>query len=90
MARYISQLNADVIVGLESRGFTIGAAVAYKLGLAFVPIRKKGKLPGPIKSVKYSLEYGEDIVEIQEGAIQPHQRVVLVDDLIATGGREIK
>ncbi|MCP3965444.1 MAG: adenine phosphoribosyltransferase [Lentisphaerae bacterium] len=74
------------IVGIEARGFIIGSAMAYKLGCGFVPIRKKGKLPYKTLSVKYELEYGEAEVEVHEDAVKPGDSVLLVDDLLATGG----
>jgi adenine phosphoribosyltransferase len=74
------------VVGIESRGFIIGAPVAYVLGVGFVPIRKKGKLPAQTIGHDYELEYGADRIEIHTDAISPGERVVLVDDLIATGG----
>ncbi|MDP5335574.1 MAG: adenine phosphoribosyltransferase [Paracoccaceae bacterium] len=76
----------DVVVGLEARGFILGGAIAHQLGTGFVPIRKKGKLPGTTISQDYKLEYGEAIVEIHDDAIQAGQRVLIVDDLLATGG----
>ena len=76
----------DVIAGIEARGFILGAAMAYELGLGFVPIRKKGKLPGETFSQDYSLEYGTDTIEIHRDALNEGQRVLLVDDLLATGG----
>ena len=76
----------DCVVGLEARGFILGGAVAHQLSVGFVPIRKKGKLPGPVISEAYSLEYGEAVVEIHDDAIEPGARVLLVDDLLATGG----
>jgi adenine phosphoribosyltransferase len=76
----------DKIIGIESRGFIFGAPLAYKLNVGFVPIRKKGKLPGETICVNYDLEYGTDQIEIHKDAIQKGERVVLVDDLIATGG----
>ncbi|HHY24860.1 MAG TPA: adenine phosphoribosyltransferase [Clostridiaceae bacterium] len=76
----------DLIVGPESRGFIFGAPLAYMLGKGFVLIRKKGKLPYKTISVEYQLEYGTDIFEIHEDAIKPGQKVVIVDDLLATGG----
>ncbi|NXP51672.1 APT phosphoribosyltransferase, partial [Heliornis fulica] len=76
----------DFIVGLDSRGFLIGPPLAQRLGIGFVPIRKKGKLPGPTESVSYTLEYGKAELEIQSDAVAPGQRVVIVDDLLATGG----
>lgn len=76
----------DLVIGPESRGFIFGAPLAYALNKGFVPIRKKGKLPYRTVSVEYQLEYGKDILEIHEDAIKPGQRVVIVDDLLATGG----
>jgi adenine phosphoribosyltransferase len=76
----------DKVVGIESRGFILGAVVAYKLGTGFVLARKKGKLPCETRSVTYSLEYGTDTLEIHKDAISPDERVLIVDDLIATGG----
>ncbi len=76
----------DKVVGLEARGFIIGGAIAHQLGTGFVPIRKKGKLPGETISQAYTLEYGEAVVEMHTDAIQPGERVLLVDDLLATGG----
>ena len=76
----------DKVVGLEARGFILGGAIAHQLSLGFVPVRKKGKLPGAVISEEYQLEYGEAIVEIHDDAIQPGERVLLVDDLLATGG----
>ncbi len=78
--------GADSIVGIESRGFIIGSALSYKLGLGFVPIRKKGKLPYDKISVDYTLEYGKETMEMHRDAISPGDRVVVVDDLLATGG----
>lgn len=75
-----------LVAGIESRGFIVGAALAHHLGAGFVPIRKKGKLPGPVIHEDYELEYGTDRIEIHEDAIVPGERVLLVDDLIATGG----
>ncbi len=76
----------DKVVGLEARGFILGGAIAHQLGIGFVPIRKKGKLPGTTISQDYKLEYGEAIVEIHDDAIQPGENVLVVDDLLATGG----
>jgi adenine phosphoribosyltransferase len=78
--------NIDKVVGLEARGFIIGGAIAHQLTLGFVPIRKKGKLPGATISEAYQLEYGEAVMEIHDDAIQPGERVLVVDDLLATGG----
>ncbi|HHL22280.1 MAG TPA: adenine phosphoribosyltransferase [Aliiroseovarius sp.] len=76
----------DKVVGLEARGFILGGAIAHQLSLGFVPIRKKGKLPGATISEAYALEYGEAVMEIHDDAIQPGEKVLLVDDLLATGG----
>ena len=76
----------DKVVGLEARGFILGGAVAHQLTTGFVPIRKKGKLPGQTIAQAYSLEYGEAVVEVHDDAIQPGEKVLLVDDLLATGG----
>lgn len=78
--------NIDLVIGVEARGFIFGAAVAYKLGAGFVPVRKKGKLPAKTKGITYELEYGTDTLEIHEDAIGPNTRVLIVDDLLATGG----
>ena len=78
--------GVDKVAGLEARGFIIGGAVAEKLGLGFVPVRKKGKLPGATIAEDYVLEYGTATLEIHEDALVPGERVLLVDDLIATGG----
>ncbi|MBU1006518.1 MAG: adenine phosphoribosyltransferase [Candidatus Omnitrophica bacterium] len=83
--RYIEK-DIDAIVAIEARGFIFGAALANKLGAAFAPIRKKGKLPYSTSSVTYSLEYGEDTIEIHEDAFKPGAKVLIVDDLLATGG----
>ncbi|MDR9393724.1 adenine phosphoribosyltransferase [Roseovarius sp. SYSU LYC5161] len=79
-------LEIDKVVGLEARGFILGGAVAHQLSVGFVPIRKKGKLPGAVISEDYQLEYGEAVVEIHDDAIEAGERVLLVDDLLATGG----
>ncbi|MEC8579771.1 MAG: adenine phosphoribosyltransferase [Pseudomonadota bacterium] len=76
----------DKVVGLEARGFILGGAIAHQLSVGFVPIRKKGKLPGAVISQSYQLEYGEAVVELHDDAIQPGEKVLLVDDLLATGG----
>ena len=76
----------DKVVGLEARGFILGGAVAHQLATGFVPIRKKGKLPGKTISQAYTLEYGEAVMEIHDDAIQPGETVLIVDDLLATGG----
>lgn len=76
----------DKVVGLEARGFILGGAIAHQLSVGFVPIRKKGKLPGTVISQDYKLEYGEETVEIHDDAIAPGERILVVDDLLATGG----
>ncbi|PRY94420.1 adenine phosphoribosyltransferase [Hasllibacter halocynthiae] len=76
----------DRVAGLEARGFILGGAIAHQLGTGFVPIRKKGKLPGPRIEEAYVLEYGEAVMEVHEDAVEPGQRILLVDDLLATGG----
>ncbi|OWY00952.1 MULTISPECIES: adenine phosphoribosyltransferase [Thioclava] len=76
----------DKVVGLEARGFIIGGAIAHQLSKGFVPIRKKGKLPGQTISQAYQLEYGEAVMEMHEDAIKPGEKVLVVDDLLATGG----
>jgi adenine phosphoribosyltransferase len=76
----------DKVIGLEARGFILGGAIAHQLTKGFVPVRKKGKLPGTTISEEYQLEYGQAVVEIHDDAIQPGERVLLVDDLLATGG----
>ena len=82
--RYAGQV--DVVVGIEARGFIIGAAVAHHLDIGFVPVRKSGKLPGPSLREEYTLEYGSAVLEMHESALQPGQRVLVVDDVLATGG----
>lgn len=86
IAAYAKEKNADVIVGPEARGFIVGCPVAYSLELGFVPVRKNGKLPREVIRVDYGLEYGNDALTIHKDAIQPGQRVVIMDDLLATGG----
>jgi len=76
----------DLVVSVEARGFILGAAIAYELGLGFVPVRKPGKLPYRVEKAAYSLEYGEDVVEIHQDAIKKGDRVLVFDDLLATGG----
>lgn len=80
--------NSDIktVVGIEARGFILGSALAYEMGIGFVPLRKKGKLPGKTISASYQLEYGEDTIEIHDDALSRGERVLLIDDLIATGG----
>ena len=76
----------DLIVGIESRGFIFGSILAHELGVGFVPIRKKGKLPAEIKRAEYQLEYGTDHIEVHEDGIVKGQKVLIIDDLLATGG----
>ena len=82
----LKDVDADVIVGTESRGFIFGVPVAYNLHKPFIPVRKKGKLPCETISCEYDLEYGSAVIEMHKDAIKPGQKVVLIDDLIATGG----
>lgn len=76
----------EVVAGIESRGFLLGAPLAQRLGCGFVPLRKPGKLPGPVRQRRYALEYGEDALEVQGDALPAGARVLLVDDVLATGG----
>lgn len=80
------EMDIDKIVGIDARGFVFGAVLAYKLGIGFIPVRKKGKLPSKTIQETYSLEYGEDTLEIHDDAVRKNEKVVVVDDLIATGG----
>lgn len=86
LAKSVSRHAPDVLAGIESRGFLVAAPLALKLGLGFVMVRKRGKLPGPTIPFEYALEYGSDVIEIQQDAVAPGQRVVVLDDLLATGG----
>ncbi|OYZ40130.1 MAG: adenine phosphoribosyltransferase, partial [Novosphingobium sp. 16-62-11] len=86
LAQRAETAGAEAIAGMEARGFIFGAAVAARMGLGFVPVRKPGKLPVPTIGIDYALEYGRDRLEIDPTAIPEGQRVVIVDDLIATGG----
>jgi adenine phosphoribosyltransferase len=86
LARMIGRYQPDMLAGIESRGFLLTAPLALKLGCGFVMLRKRGKLPGAVVSHDYALEYGTDRLEIQADAVSPGQRVVIVDDLLATGG----
>ena len=85
---YVGQ-KIDKVIGLEARGFILGGAVAHQLGVGFVPVRKRGKLPGKTISQDYKLEYGEATVEIHEDALESGERVLIVDDLLATGGTAV-
>ncbi len=82
----VKDLDFDLVIGPESRGFIFGVPVAYLLGKGFIPVRKKGKLPRETVSQKYDLEYGQAEVELHKDAVKPGQKVVIIDDLIATGG----
>ncbi len=86
LAKIVGGYRPDMLAGIESRGFLVAAPLALKLGCGFVMVRKKGKLPGPTIPHEYALEYGTDTIEIQEDAVRPGQKVVLDDDLLATGG----
>ena len=86
MQKLLEGVEFDAIVGIESRGFIFGMPIAYNLGKPFIPIRKKGKLPSDTISVSYDLEYGSATIEMHKDAIKPGQKVVIIDDLIATGG----
>ena len=86
MANIVRSYNPTVLAGVESRGFLLAAPLALKLGCGFIMLRKRGKLPGTTVGLDYALEYGTDRIEIQEDAVAPGARVVVVDDLLATGG----
>jgi adenine phosphoribosyltransferase len=85
-AQYYIDKHVDLVLGIEARGFIFGPALAYRLNAGFVPVRKPGKLPAETLTIKYDLEYGSDSLQIHKDAIQPGQRVIIVDDLLATGG----
>ncbi|MGH9475147.1 MAG: adenine phosphoribosyltransferase [Terriglobales bacterium] len=89
LAQHYAGQNIAVVAGIEARGFIFGPALAYHLGAGFVPIRKPHKLPAATEAVEYSLEYGADRIEIHRDAVAPGQRVLIVDDLIATGGTAV-
>lgn len=86
MIEYIKEQDVDKVVSIESRGFILGSVIAYKLGCGFVPVRKKGKLPYETVAIEYDLEYGKDILEIHKDAIGQNENVVIIDDVLATGG----
>ncbi len=86
LAKAVSRHSPDLLAGIESRGFLVAAPLALKLGLGFVMVRKRGKLPGAPVRYEFSLEYGSDVIEIQNDAIVAGQRVLILDDLLATGG----
>jgi adenine phosphoribosyltransferase len=81
-----ADLGCDLVAGIEARGFIFGAALAQHLGRGFLPVRKRGKLPGEVHRASYALEYGEDVLELRAGVAAPGARVLLVDDVLATGG----
>ncbi|WP_046173929.1 adenine phosphoribosyltransferase [Domibacillus indicus] len=83
---YAKEKQVDLIVGPEARGFIVGCPVAYSLGVGFAPVRKEGKLPRETIKVEYGLEYGKDVLTIHKDAVKPGQRVLITDDLLATGG----
>ncbi|MEP6486900.1 adenine phosphoribosyltransferase [Microcoleus vaginatus GB2-A3] len=86
LAEKCSAMSVDYVVGMESRGFIFGAPLAYKMGIGFIPVRKPGKLPGAVHFAEYELEYGVDQLEMHRDAMASGSRVLIVDDLIATGG----
>lgn len=86
LAESVANMSIDAIAAIESRGFIFGSVLSYKMGVGFIPIRKPGKLPAEVISEEYSLEYGTDKIEIHKDAILPGQRILVVDDLLATGG----
>ena len=86
LVKEVAPLKPDLLAGIESRGFLLAAPLALELGLGFTMVRKQGKLPGPCVKYEYQLEYGTDILEIQEDAVKPGEKIVLLDDLLATGG----
>ena len=81
-----TDLDIDLVIGMEARGFILAAPVAYRLGAGFVPVRKAGKLPWAVVREEYSLEYGADVLEMHRDAIRPGERVLVIDDVLATGG----
>ncbi|WP_156291166.1 adenine phosphoribosyltransferase [Oceanobacillus salinisoli] len=86
IVKYAKEKEIDIVVGPEARGFIIGCPVSYALGIGFAPVRKEGKLPREVIKVDYGLEYGKDVLTIHKDAIKPGQRVLITDDLLATGG----
>lgn len=86
LADFFRKRNAQLVAGIEARGFILGAAVARQLGIGFIPLRKPGKSPRPVHSVKYQLEYGVDELQVHRGLINPGMRVAVIDDVLATGG----
>ncbi|WP_100402243.1 adenine phosphoribosyltransferase [Bacillus sp. FJAT-42315] len=86
IVEYAKEKQIDLVVGPEARGFIVGCPVAYSLGIGFAPVRKEGKLPRETVKVEYGLEYGKDVLTIHKDAVKPGQRVLITDDLLATGG----
>lgn len=86
LAKHYEKQQIDYIAGIEARGFIFGSALAYRMGKGFIPIRKPGKLPSKTESMSYDLEYGKDSLEIHTDAVEPGKKVLIVDDLLATGG----
>jgi adenine phosphoribosyltransferase len=86
LKRHYNGLDVDLVVGIEARGFFFAPAIAYALGAGFVPVRKPGKLPAATESIEYALEYGTDRLEIHRDAVQPGSKVLIIDDVLATGG----
>lgn len=86
LSKHFEKMQIDYIAGIEARGFIIGSALAYKLGIGFIPIRKPGKLPAKTEKISYELEYGTNTLEIHNDAVEAGKRVLVVDDLLATGG----
>lgn len=86
LADQFADQSIDYVVGMESRGFIFGTPLAYKLGAGFIPVRKPGKLPAAVHAVEYELEYGTDRLEVHQDALEPPSKILIVDDLIATGG----
>src|SRR4029077_19579341 len=86
LAGHFATVEADIVLGIEARGFIFAAPVAYRLGAGFVPVRKAGKLPWHIEREEYVLEYGTDLLEVHRDAVRPGERVLIVDDVLATGG----
>jgi adenine phosphoribosyltransferase len=89
LTEQIRSYNADVVLGIEARGYIFAPALAYKLGAGFVPVRKPNKLPAAVERISYELEYGMDTLEIHRDAVQPGMRVIIADDLLATGGTSL-
>ena len=89
LTKKCSEFKPDYVVGIESRGFIFGVPLAYQLNVGFIPVRKPGKLPAKVYSVSYDLEYGQDSLEMHQDAMTPGSRVLIIDDLLATGGTAV-